>query len=70
MAHGSTYLRALQQSLGALENTVVRQTFLLSYMDAFLLLAILNACCILLVILAIKKRAVVKAGKVEVPDAH
>lgn len=57
MAHGSTYLRALQQSLGVLENTVVRQTFLLSYMDAFLLLAILNACCIPLVILTIKKRA-------------
>ncbi|EHQ28860.1 DHA2 family efflux MFS transporter permease subunit [Mucilaginibacter paludis] len=70
MAHGSTYLRAAQQSLGALENMVVRQTFLMSYMDAFFLLAILNACCIPLVILTIKKRAVVKSGKVEIPDAH
>jgi len=70
IAHGSTYLRAVQASLGALENTVVRQTFLLSYMDAFLLLAILNACCIPLVILTIKKRAAVKTGKVELPDAH
>ena len=70
MAHGATYLRALQASLGALENTVVRQTFLLSYMDAFLLLAILNACCIPLVIMTIKKRAVIKTGKVEIPDAH
>ena len=70
MAHGATYLRALQQSLGALENTVVRQTFLLSYMDAFLLLAILNACCIPLVLLTIKKRAVAKVGKTAIPDAH
>ena len=70
MAHGATYLRALQQSLGALENVVVRQTFLLSYMDAFMLLAILNACCIPLVIMTIKKRVAVKTGKVEIPDAH
>lgn len=70
ITHGSTYLRAVQQSIGALENTVVRQTFLLSYMDAFLLLALLNACCIPLVILTIKKRSVAKPGKTELPDAH
>jgi DHA2 family multidrug resistance protein len=70
MAHGSNYLHALQQSIGALENIVVRQTFLLSYMDAFLLLAILNACCIPLVIITIKKRKGAKAVKVVVPDAH
>lgn len=70
MAHGSTYLRAVQQSLGALENIVVRQSFLLSYMDAFLLLALLNACCIPLVMMTIKKRSKQKAGKLTVPDAH
>ena len=70
MAHGSNYLRAMQQSIGALENTVVRQTFLLSYMDAFFLLALLNACCIPLVMMTIKKRAAVKAVKLTVPDAH
>ena len=70
MAHGSTYLRALQQSLAALENVIVRQTFLLSYMDAFLLLAILNACCIPLVLLTIKRRVAAKVGKIEIPDAH
>jgi len=70
MAHGATYLRAFQQSLGALENTVVRQTFLMSYMNAFFLLAALNAFCIPLVLLTMKKRAAAKAGKVEVPDAH
>ncbi|MDB5159587.1 MAG: family efflux transporter permease subunit [Mucilaginibacter sp.] len=56
VAHGSNYLRAVQQSVAALENTVVRQTFLLSYMDAFLLLSILNAACIPLVLITIKKR--------------
>jgi DHA2 family multidrug resistance protein len=60
MAHGANYLRAVQQALGALEATVVRQTFLLSYMDAFLLLAIMNACCIPLVLMTIKKK---KAGQ-------
>jgi DHA2 family multidrug resistance protein len=70
MAHGSNMLRAMQQSIGALENTVVRQTFLLSYMDAFLLLALLNACCIPLVIMTIKKRAAAKAVKLTMPDAH
>ncbi|MET3979732.1 hypothetical protein ABIB62_002322 [Mucilaginibacter sp. UYP25] len=70
MAHGSTYFRAVQQSLGALENTVVRQTFLLSYMDAFLLLGILNACCIPLVLIMIKKRKEMKTVKIELPDAH
>jgi DHA2 family multidrug resistance protein len=70
IAHGATYLRAFQQSVGALENTVVRQTFLLSYMDAFFLLAILNAFCIPLVMLTMKKRAAVKSGKIQIPDAH
>jgi len=70
MAHGTTYLRAFQQSLAALENTVARQTFLMSYMDAFFLLAALNALCIPLVLLTMKRRAAAKAGKVEVPDAH
>lgn len=70
MAHGATYLRAFQQSLGALENTVARQTFLMSYMDAFFLLAAMNAFCIPLVLLTMKRRAAAKMGKVEVPDAH
>ncbi|PUZ24613.1 MFS transporter, DHA2 family, multidrug resistance protein [Chitinophaga costaii] len=64
MAHGASYLKAMQQSMAALENTVVRQTYLMSYMDAFLLLAITNACCIPLVIITIKKR---KTGEVQKP---
>jgi len=69
MAHGSNYLRAVQQALGALENTVVRQTFLLSYMDAFLLLALMNAACIPLVLMTIKKRAAAKVlVKMSIPD--
>ncbi|MBB6107662.1 MFS transporter, DHA2 family, multidrug resistance protein [Mucilaginibacter lappiensis] len=70
VAHGSNYYKAMQQAIAALENTVVRQTYLLSYMNAFLLLAILNATCIPLVLVTIKKRKVIKAGKVEVSDAH
>ncbi len=69
MAHGANYLRAVQQALGALEATVVRQTFLMSYMDAFLLLSILNALCIPLVIITIKKKTTDKAPvKMTIPD--
>jgi DHA2 family multidrug resistance protein len=69
VAHGSTYFKAIQQAIMALENIVVRQTFLLSYMNAFLLLAILNGICIPLVLFTIKKRNIEK-GPVIVPDAH
>jgi DHA2 family multidrug resistance protein len=59
----STY-QAGQQALAALEAGVVRQTFLISYMDAFRLLAILNGACILLVLVTIrrKKKAAAAAG--------
>jgi DHA2 family multidrug resistance protein len=69
MAHGANYMRAAQQALGALEATVVRQTFLMSYMDAFLLLAIMNASCIPLVLMTIKKRPAGKpVSKIVVSD--
>ena len=70
VAHGATYLRATQQAIGGLENTVVRQTFLLSYMDAFLLLAIMNASCIPLVIMTIKKRSADKPQQKVVISDH
>jgi len=56
LSHGATVLQASRQALAALEATVVRQTYLLSYMDAFLLLALLNACCIPLVIITIRRK--------------
>ncbi len=56
VSHGATILQAAKQAIGALEATIVRQTFLLSYMNAFTLLAILNAICIPLVLITIKKK--------------
>lgn len=56
IAHGENFIQAMQKAIGALEATVVRQTFLLSYMNAFLLLAILNAACIPLVLITIKRK--------------
>jgi DHA2 family multidrug resistance protein len=70
MTHGANYLRAAQQAIGALENTVVRQTYLLSYMDAFFLLALMNACCIPLVIFTIKKRSADKKPQKVVISDH
>lgn len=68
MNHGSGYLKAVSQSLGALEATVEKQTFLLSYMDAFLLLCCLNAICIPLVIFTIRKRTNKSTLKIHIPD--
>jgi len=59
MASGATMWEASRQALAGLENTIVRQTFLLSYMDAFLLLFLLHAICIPLVFTTIHKK---KAG--------
>ncbi len=56
---------ASRQALAALEGTIVRQTFLMSYMDAFLLLCMLNALCIPLVLLTIRKKKVGPPVKME-----
>lgn len=73
VSEGATAWQASRQALASLEATIVRQTYLLSYMDAFLLLFILNGSCILLVITTIRRKKAAAAGaeaiKVEV-DAH
>lgn len=74
VSSGSTLYEASRRALAALEATVVRQTYLLSYMDAFFLLCLLNACCIPLVIITIRKKKAAPAGappppKIEV-EAH
>jgi len=48
----------------------MQQTYLLSYMDAFLLLAIMNACCIPLVMITYKKRAANAGNKPVVVSDH
>ena len=70
LANGASYFQASRQALAALEATVVRQTFLLSYMNAFFLLAIMNAACIPLVISTIlkKRSAQPSNSKVVIPD--
>jgi MFS transporter, DHA2 family, multidrug resistance protein len=67
MAHGASYLNAVKQALGAMEGTVVKQTYLMSYMNAFLLIAIMNACCIPLVVITIRKKKAMNA-KITVSD--
>ncbi|HEV8579213.1 MAG TPA: DHA2 family efflux MFS transporter permease subunit [Thermoanaerobaculia bacterium] len=51
MARGSTLYQAQQQAYGAIEGTVVKQTFLLTYMDAFRVVGIFFLCCIPLLLL-------------------
>jgi DHA2 family multidrug resistance protein len=74
LSAGATAWQASRQALAALEATIVRQTFLMSYMDAFLLLFLLNAVCIPLVVTTIRRKKALPPGtppppKIEV-EAH
>ncbi len=63
ISKGSDCFEATKQALVALENSVTKQTFLLSYMNAFSLIALTNACCIVLVLVTLmagKKRNKIK----------
>jgi hypothetical protein len=51
LARSSTLLEAQRQAVGALEGMVVRQTFLLTYMDAFRIVGIFFLLCIPLLLL-------------------
>jgi MFS transporter, DHA2 family, multidrug resistance protein len=51
MAKGSTFFQAQRQAYGAIEGSVLRQTFLLTYMDAFRLVGIFFLFCIPLLLL-------------------
>lgn len=69
IAHGAGYYDATKQALAALEGTMIRQTYLLSYTDAFALIALMNACCVTLVIITIKKkRKTLQKSSVTVAD--
>src|SRR3954469_13317505 len=56
IAKGSSLLQAQQQAYGALEGAVLKQTFLLSYMDAFRVVGVFFLCCIPMLLL-FKRRA-------------
>ena len=58
MAKGSTLLEARRQAYGALEGMVVKQTFLLTYMDAFRIVGVFFLCCIPLLLLFKRRRGV------------
>jgi MFS transporter, DHA2 family, multidrug resistance protein len=51
VAKGSTLIEAQRQAYGALEGIVVKQTFLLTYMDAFRVVGVFFLCCIPLLLL-------------------
>ena len=56
MSKGSDFFQAQQQAYGALEGAVLKQTFLLTYMDAFHIVGIFFLLCIPLLLL-FKRRA-------------
>ncbi len=68
--HGSSALDAAQQALGLLESTVVRQATLLSYLDAFGIVALLALVCMPFVFLAGRPKAVSRAAASAAAEAH
>ena len=63
MAKGSSFYQAQQQAYAALEGAVVKQTFLLTYMDAFRVVGVFFLCCIPMLLL-FKRRAGASAAPV------
>jgi DHA2 family multidrug resistance protein len=55
MANGADAATAKQQAYAALEGTVMKQTYLLSYMDVFVLVAIFFLACIPLIVMVRRK---------------
>jgi MFS transporter, DHA2 family, multidrug resistance protein len=56
MARGSTFFEAQRQAYAAIEGAVIKQTFLLTYMDAFRLVGVFFVFCIPLLLLFKKGR--------------
>lgn len=56
LAKGSTLLETQRQAYAALEGIVARQTFLLTYMDAFRIVGLFFLCCIPLLLLFKRRR--------------
>jgi DHA2 family multidrug resistance protein len=63
MAKGSSFFEAQQQAYGAIEGAVIRQTYLLTYMDAFRIVGVFFLLCIPMLLL-FKRRTGKAAGPV------
>jgi DHA2 family multidrug resistance protein len=61
LTKGSTLVEAQKQAYGALEGIVVRQTFLMTYMDAFRIVGIFFLLCIPLLLLFKRRRGAAPA---------
>jgi DHA2 family multidrug resistance protein len=70
IAKGTSLLEAPHRALALLESAVSRQATLLSYMDAFLLIAIFCALCIPLVLFAGRPHAVDATAAKAAAEAH
>ena len=62
MQHGSGWIRAKAQALQMISQEVAEQAMLLTYNDAFFVMAVFFACCIPLLILFIQRRKTKKAA--------
>ncbi|HEX4966151.1 MAG TPA: DHA2 family efflux MFS transporter permease subunit [Thermoanaerobaculia bacterium] len=63
MSKGSSFFQAQQQAYGAIEGAVLKQTFLLTYMDAFRVVGVFFLCCIPMLLL-FKRRSGASAAPV------
>lgn len=70
IAHGASLFEAPQRALAVLEQTIVRQSTLLSYLDAFFLVALCCALCVPLVMLAGKPKSMGAAARAAAAESH
>jgi DHA2 family multidrug resistance protein len=61
MAKGSSFYEAQRQAYGAIEGAVLRQTFLLTYMDAFRIVGVFFLLCIPLLLLFKRRKGEAQA---------
>jgi len=70
LAHGSTPWEASRQALGALEGMVQRQASLLSYLDAYQLVAAIAVGCVPLILLAGRPRRAGRPALAAAAESH
>jgi DHA2 family multidrug resistance protein len=70
LAHGSSPWEASRQALGALELTIQRQASLLSYLDAYRLVATIAVCCVPLILVMGGRRRAAPAAIKAVAESH
>jgi DHA2 family multidrug resistance protein len=69
-AHGASPWEASRKALAALDFLIVRQSTLLSYLDAYRLVGFICVCCLPIILISIGKTRAGKAAAIAAMDSH